>query len=114
MLRQRFDRLQRLRGPRPPPIDPQLEAMQLAPFANETQRAIRETSGVHLERVDRDRRAMLAVAGMEVWAAVDLLVAAVADRYDLAVLHYDHDYDLIADKTGLSFTSEWLVPHGTI
>jgi hypothetical protein len=30
------------------------------------------------------------------------------------VLHYDADYDLIAEKTSLRFASEWLVPRGTI
>jgi hypothetical protein len=29
-------------------------------------------------------------------------------------LHYDHAYDLIAEKTDLRFESEWLVPRGTL
>ena len=41
---------------------------------------------------------------------VDLLVAAIADRHGLGVLHYDHDYDLIADKTDLAFDSVWVAP----
>jgi hypothetical protein len=45
---------------------------------------------------------------------VDLLVAAIADRHDLAVLHYDHDYDVLAEKTDLDFESVWLAPPGTI
>jgi predicted nucleic acid-binding protein len=45
---------------------------------------------------------------------VDLLVAAVADRQRLDVLHYDRDYDLIAEKTDLDFGSVWLAPAGTL
>jgi len=59
-------------------------------------------------------RARPRAAGPHRLPPVDLLVATVADRYDLAVLHYDRDYDVIAEKTGLSFTSEWLVPRGTL
>jgi predicted nucleic acid-binding protein len=45
---------------------------------------------------------------------VDLLIAAVADRYGLAVLHYDRDYDVLAEKTDLSFGSERLSSPGTL
>jgi predicted nucleic acid-binding protein len=61
-----------------------------------------------------DAQAQLARIGHHRLPPVDLLVAAVADRYDLAVLHYDRDYDVIAEKTDLSFKSEWLVPRGTL
>jgi hypothetical protein len=30
------------------------------------------------------------------------------------VLHYDHDYDLIAEKTDLRFDSVWLADRGTL
>jgi predicted nucleic acid-binding protein len=40
----------------------------------------------------------------------DLLVAATAERNDVTVLHYDHDFDLIADVTGQNV--EWIVPRG--
>jgi hypothetical protein len=43
-----------------------------------------------------------------------VLVAALADRHSLGVLHYDHDYDLIADKTDLDLESVWLAPAGTL
>ena len=42
----------------------------------------------------------------------DLIVAAAAERAGLAVLHYDHDYDLIAEVTGQPM--EWVVPRGTV
>jgi predicted nucleic acid-binding protein len=45
---------------------------------------------------------------------IDLLVAAVAERHDAAVLHYDADYDLLADRTNLAFRSVWAVKRGSI
>ena len=42
----------------------------------------------------------------------DLLIAAAAEAAGLVVLHYDHDFDLIAGVTGQSV--EWIVPAGTI
>lgn len=41
----------------------------------------------------------------------DLLIAATAERYALTVLHYDGDYDRIAEITGQA--AEWIVPRGT-
>ena len=42
----------------------------------------------------------------------DLLVAAVAEREGVTVLHYDADYDLIAEVTGQPM--RWVVPRGTV
>jgi predicted nucleic acid-binding protein len=42
----------------------------------------------------------------------DLLVAAVAERERVTVLHYDADYDLIAHVTGQP--TQWIVPRGTV
>ncbi len=44
-------------------------------------------------------------------AIPDLLVAALADVEGLTVLHYDRDFDVIADITGQP--TEWVVPAGT-
>ncbi|MGH9152313.1 MAG: PIN domain-containing protein [Acidimicrobiales bacterium] len=41
----------------------------------------------------------------------DLLVAATAIEHDATVLHYDHDFDVIAEATGLS--TRWIIPPGT-
>jgi predicted nucleic acid-binding protein len=41
----------------------------------------------------------------------DLLVAATALEHDATVLHYDHDFDLIAEVTGLA--ARWIIPPGT-
>jgi predicted nucleic acid-binding protein len=38
----------------------------------------------------------------------DLIIAAVAEHHGLAVLHYDHDFDRIAEITGQPV--EWVVP----
>ena len=42
----------------------------------------------------------------------DLLVAAVAERERVTMLHYDRDYDLIAGITGQPM--QWVVPRGTV
>ena len=42
----------------------------------------------------------------------DLLIAAVAERARLCVLHYDADFDVIAAVTGQDV--EWVVPRGTV
>jgi predicted nucleic acid-binding protein len=42
---------------------------------------------------------------------VDGLVAAAAEARDLAVLHYDADFELVAEVTGQAH--EWVVPRGT-
>lgn len=41
----------------------------------------------------------------------DLLIAAVAQRYDLTLLHYDSDFERIAETTGQRV--EWVVPRGS-
>jgi len=42
---------------------------------------------------------------------VDALVAAAAEARDLVVLHYDADFELVAQVTGQAH--EWVVPRGT-
>ncbi len=42
---------------------------------------------------------------------VDSLVAAVAEARDLVVLHYDGDFELVAELTGQE--QEWIVPRGS-
>jgi predicted nucleic acid-binding protein len=59
-------------------------------------------------------QAQLARAGHHRLPPVDLLIAALADRHELGVLHYDHDYDLITEKTDLSFDSVWLATRGAL
>lgn len=42
----------------------------------------------------------------------DLLIAAVAERAGVTVLHYDEDFDLIAEITGQP--TRWVVPRGSL
>lgn len=42
----------------------------------------------------------------------DLLIAAAAEAAGLVVLHYDHDFELIASMTGQPM--EWMVPAGSV
>jgi predicted nucleic acid-binding protein len=42
----------------------------------------------------------------------DLLIAAAAEKAGLTVLHYDGDYDTIAEVTGQPV--EWVVPRGSV
>jgi len=44
-------------------------------------------------------------------ALPDLLIAATAERHQVPVVHYDHDYELIADITGQPM--RWVVPRGS-
>lgn len=44
----------------------------------------------------------------------DLMIAACAHGEGAGVLHYDRDYDVIAEHSGLDFRSEWLTPAGTL
>lgn len=51
-------------------------------------------------------------AGAQRVPIVDYLVAAAAQELGAAVIHYDHDYDTLAEV--LEFESVWLAPAGTI
>jgi predicted nucleic acid-binding protein len=55
----------------------------------------------------------LASASQHRAAAIpDLLIAAVAERHQVTVLHYDHDFEHIAAITGQRV--QWVVPPGTV
>jgi len=45
---------------------------------------------------------------------IDYLIAATAHHHGLGVLHYDHDYDLIAEHSGLEFESRWVAEPGSL
>jgi predicted nucleic acid-binding protein len=61
-----------------------------------------------------DAQRQLARVGHHRLAPVDLIVAAVADVSRLGILHYDSDYDLLTEKTDLSFDSVWLAARGML
>jgi hypothetical protein len=56
----------------------------------------------------------LARAGHHRLPPVNLIIAALADTYGLGILHYDNDYEIVSEKTDLSFDSVWLAPRGSI
>lgn len=59
-----------------------------------------------------DVHSALAERGLHRAVAIpDLIVAAVAERHSISVLHYDLDFDVIAEVTQQPV--EWVVPPGT-
>jgi hypothetical protein len=58
-------------------------------------------------------QAQLARIGHHRISVSDVVIAAIADRYEIGVLHYDKDFDLLLEKTDLDFHSEWLMPRGS-
>ena len=70
-----------------------------------------------MSQVDFDRAIQvlerLARTGQHRAAGIpDLLIAAVAERHALTLLHYDKDFDIIAKVTGQR--AEWVVPAGSV
>jgi len=45
---------------------------------------------------------------------IDYLIAATAHQHALGVLHYDRDYDLIAEHSSLEFESRWIADPGSL
>ena len=58
-----------------------------------------------------DVQGELAQSGRHRLPIPDLIIAAAAELAGLTVIHYDHDYDLIAEVTGQP--TEWVVPRGS-
>jgi predicted nucleic acid-binding protein len=67
-----------------------------------------------VERRALDAQSQLARAGHHRLPPVDLMMAAIADRHEIGILHYDGDYDILDAKTDLRFESVWLAPRGTL
>jgi predicted nucleic acid-binding protein len=67
-----------------------------------------------VERVTLDAQRELAAVGHHRLAPTDLVIAACAHLAGGGVLHYDRDYDLIAEHTRLRFESVWLAEPGTL
>jgi len=67
-----------------------------------------------IERRAIDAQRQLARAGHHRLPPVDLILAALADRHGVGILHYDHDYDIVVARTDLHFDSVWLAPRGTL
>jgi predicted nucleic acid-binding protein len=67
-----------------------------------------------VERLALEAQRDLAEVGHHRLPPTDLTIAACAHRSGTGVLHYDRDYDLIAEHTALSFESTWLAEAGTL
>lgn len=67
---------------------------------------------VELGAIGAQRR--LARQGHHRLPPIDLLIASIADRHGLGVLHYDHDFDMIRQRTALDFESIWLAEPGSL
>ena len=65
----------------------------------------------HLDRAGQIQR-LLAQRALKGRKIPDLIIAAVAERAGLTVVHYDGDFDHIATVTGQQ--TEWIVPAGSI
>ncbi len=67
-----------------------------------------------VERLALQAQRELAEIGHHRLAPLDVMIAACAHRAEAGVLHYDGDYDLLAEHTSLAFESEWLAVPGTL
>jgi len=70
-----------------------------------------DTTAAHLLRALQVQR-LLAERSQRGRKIPDLLIAAAAEQLDVAVLHYDADFDAIASVTGQR--CRWVVPAGSV
>jgi len=74
------------------------------PFVEMTQQTLDRAVAVQDALAERSQQRGAKIA--------DLLIAAAAEATGLVVLHYDHDFDLIAEITGQA--TQWILPAGTV
>jgi hypothetical protein len=67
-----------------------------------------------VERMALQAQRELAEIGHHRLAPMDVIIAACAHRAEAGVLHYDSDYDILAEHTSLTFESVWLAPRGSL
>jgi predicted nucleic acid-binding protein len=67
-----------------------------------------------VERMTLAAQRELAEIGHHRLAPMDVIIAACAHRAEAGVLHYDGDYDILAEHTSLTFESVWLAPRGSL
>ena len=58
------------------------------------------------------QRALSAQGALRSVKFADLLLAATAERHGVTVLHYDRDFDVLAEVSALR--AEWVVPAGSV
>ena len=61
-----------------------------------------------------DAQRQLARVGHHRLPPIDVILASIADIHQLGILHYDGDYDLLNEKTDLTFDSVWLATRGSL
>ena len=84
--------------------DALLSELRALPFVNVDDR---------VENRALDAQRQLARAGHHRLPPVDLIIAALADIHRLGILHYDNEYEIVAEKTDLRFDSVWLASRGS-
>jgi len=67
-----------------------------------------------VERLALEAQSELARIGHHRLPPTDVVIAACAHVAGGGVLHYDGDYDVLAERTKLDFVSEWLAPAGSL
>ncbi len=67
-----------------------------------------------VERLAMEAQRELAEIGHHCLVPADVVIAACAHTANMGVLHYDGDYDLLIEHTGLAFESAWLAPPGVL
>lgn len=67
-----------------------------------------------VERMALQAQRELAEIGHHRLTPIDVMIAACAHRAEAGVLHYDGDYDTLAEHTSLMFESVWLAPPGSL
>lgn len=101
----------------------ELVALELLRSARNRQRFERQsellarmgTCAIGAEQFERARQVQASLAARGHHRGVkpaDLLIAAAGEAAGLPILHYDHDYDIIASVTGQAV--RWLSPPGSL
>jgi predicted nucleic acid-binding protein len=85
-----------------------------AVLADELAALPRFSVDAEVERRALVAQAQLARLGHHRVPISDVIIAAIADRHEIGVLHYDKDFDVLLEKAGLDFHSEWLMPRGSL
>jgi predicted nucleic acid-binding protein len=67
-----------------------------------------------VEAIARKAQRELARVGHHRLSPIDVMIAACAHEAGAGVLHYDRDYDVIAELTTLRFESVWVAPAGSL
>lgn len=101
----------------------QLEALYSARDQQTYEALERELGGLRLASADDETWSMAQRTQRELSRApgvshrvkpIDLLIAAIAAQHSLAVVHYDGDFDVIAQHSSLDFGSLWIAERGSM